>query len=86
MKSKKVVITNETGLHARPASTLVAFVKKYASDITLINGEKKANAKSIINVLTLGAKKGTEIEVQANGSDEDVAIEEITKFIEEIKE
>ena len=56
MVSKKVVVTNKTGLHARPASNLVAFCKNYNSKIFLSNGEKKVSAASIIHVLTLGVK------------------------------
>ena len=52
MVSKKVVVTNKTGLHARPASNLVAFCKNYNSKIFLSNGEKKVSAASIIHVLT----------------------------------
>ena len=48
--------------------------------------KKKANAASIINVLTLGAKQGTELEVIADGEDEAVAVEEIVKFISELEE
>lgn len=86
MVSKKVTLTNKTGLHARPASNLVAFVKKFKSTVFILNGEKKANAASIINVLTLGAKQGTELEVTADGEDEAVAVEEIVKFISELEE
>ena len=57
MVSKKVVVTNKTGLHARPASNLVAFCKNYNSKIFLSNGEKKVSAASIIHVLTLGVKQ-----------------------------
>ena len=86
MVSKKVTLTNKTGLHARPASNLVAFVKKFQSTVTIINGEKKANAASIINVLTLGAKQGTELEIVADGADEAIAVEEIAKYIADLKE
>lgn len=86
MVSKKVVVTNKTGLHARPASNLVAFCKNYNSKIFLSNGEKKVNAASIIHVLTLGVKTGTELEVIAEGEDEATAVEEVVKFIAELED
>lgn len=86
MVSKKVVVTNKTGLHARPASNLVAFCKNYKSKIFLSNGEKKVSAASIIHVLTLGVKTGTELEVIAEGEDEATAVEDVVKFIAELED
>lgn len=86
MVSKKVMVTNKTGLHARPASNLVAFCKKYKSKISLSNGEKTVSAASIIHVLTLGVKQGTQLEVIAEGEDEATAVEEIVAFIENLDE
>lgn len=86
MVSKKVVVTNKTGLHARPASNLVAFCKNYNSKIFLSNGEKKVSTASIIHVLTLGVKTGTELEVIAEGEDEATAVEDVVKFIAELED
>ena len=86
MVSKKVMVTNKTGLHARPASNLVTFCKKYNSKISLSNGEKTVSAASIIHVLTLGVKQGTQLEVIAEGEDEATAVEEIVAFIESLDE
>lgn len=86
MVSKKVVVTNKTGLHARPASNLVAFCKNYNSKIFLSNGEKKVSVASIIHVLTLGVKTGTELEVIAEGEDEATAVEDVVKFIAELED
>ena len=86
MVSKKVMVTNKTGLHARPASNLVTFCKKYNSKISLSNGEKTISAASIIHVLTLGVKQGTQLEVIAEGEDEATAVEEIVAFIENLDE
>ena len=86
MARKKVMVTNKTGLHARPASNLVTFCKKYNSKISLSNGEKTVSAASIIHVLTLGVKQGTQLEVIAEGEDEATAVEEIVAFIENLDE
>lgn len=80
------MVTNKTGLHARPASNLVTFCKKYNSKISLSNGEKTVSAASIIHVLTLGVKQGTQLEVIAEGEDEATAVEEIVAFIENLDE
>lgn len=86
MITKKVIMNNKTGLHARPASELVALVKKFESEIFIVNGDKKANAGSILNILTLGAKQGVELEIQADGADEQTALEAISSFIENLNE
>lgn len=85
MITKKVTVQSETGLHARPASQLVALLRNYKSDIKIINEPKNviANAKSMINLLTLSAKKGVELVVQCEGPDEQEALETTSKFLAE---
>ena len=77
MKQIELVIQNRTGLHARPAKVLVNLAKKFKSDISLQHAGKRANAKSMVSVLTLGAVSGSGITVQANGVDEEKAIAEL---------
>lgn len=74
MISETITITNETGLHARPASVFVSTASKFKSELTLQKGEKKVNAKSIMGVLSMGITKGTEITVSAEGPDEEEAM------------
>lgn len=81
MLSKNVKIISKQGLHARPASEVVAMVGRYNSTVFIISGTRKANAGSIINVLTLGAKEGTELEIQAEGDDEQEALEAVSNFL-----
>src|SRR5688500_7442002 len=81
MKQIEIVIHNRTGLHARPAKVLVNLAKQFKSDIRLQHGEKKANAKSMVSVLTLGVVSGSEITVQADGEDEEKAIAELETAI-----
>jgi len=81
MKQLEITINNETGLHARPAKTLVNLVKQFKSDIVIWNGEKKANAKSLISVLTLGASKGSQLKIEVNGEDEGTALAQIESAI-----
>ncbi|HLO28363.1 MAG TPA: phosphoenolpyruvate--protein phosphotransferase [Anaerolineales bacterium] len=81
MKQIEIVIQNRTGLHARPAKVLVNLAKQFKSDISLQHGDKRANAKSMVSVLTLGVVSGSGITVQANGVDEEKAITEIETAI-----
>lgn len=83
MITKTVTIINETGLHARPASTLVGMVRNLDCKIKLINGDIIADAKSIINIMTINAKKGTEITIECEGPDELEALEMTSKFLAE---
>ena len=79
---KKVTITNETGLHARPASQFVKKADKFKSKIEIIFGEKEVNAKSIMGVMSLGISQGTEITLKAEGEDEEEAINKLEAFIQ----
>ena len=81
MKQIEIVIQNRTGLHARPAKVLVNLAKQFKSDINLQHGAKRANAKSMVSVLTLGVVSGSRITVQADGVDEEKAIAEIEAAI-----
>lgn len=81
MKQIEIVIQNQTGLHARPAKVLVNLAKQFKADISLHYGAKRANAKSMVSVLTLGAVSGSSIMVQANGEDEDNAIADLEAAI-----
>lgn len=86
MKETNLVIKNETGLHARPAAMVVAEAGKYKSNLTIKKGEREVNIKSILGLLSLGASKGDEITVKADGEDENQAVEAIVKMIEDLKE
>ena len=77
MIRQKVTLKNETGLHARPASELVKLSNKFKSNIELEVGEKKASAKSILGIMSLGIKANTEIEIICDGEDEQSAMNEI---------
>jgi len=82
MKQLEIVIHNPTGLHARPAKVLVKLAKQFQSDIKIKHGEKTANAKSMVSVLTLGASKGSNVTVMVDGEDEETALAEIEAAIQ----
>lgn len=81
MISKKITIINKLGLHARAAAKLVAEAGHFASHIDIINDDKKVNGKSIMGVMALAATRGTEIEIQAEGEDEENAIAALVDLI-----
>ncbi|WLR51373.1 phosphocarrier protein HPr [Bacillus tianshenii] len=77
MAEKTFTVTSETGIHARPATTLVNTAGKYESDINLEYNGKKVNLKSIMGVMSLGIGKGAEVKVVATGDDENEALSAI---------
>ncbi|MDF2499416.1 MAG: Phosphotransferase system, phosphocarrier protein HPr [Anaerosporomusa subterranea] len=70
MQQSRIVLTNGSGLHARPAAQFVKKAAGFKSSVTVEANGKKADAKSILQLLSLGAKDGTEIVIAAEGSDE----------------
>lgn len=82
MLSKKIVITNPTGLHLRPAGNLCKVAMNYKSHITFSYGENTANAKSVLSVLGACIKCGDELEFRCEGPDEEDAMNAIISAIE----
>ena len=84
MVIKRTTIINKTGLHARTASKFTREANQYNSDITVVNCEtgKEGNAKSIINVIAMGLAKGIEVEIRAEGDDEQIAVDQLIELIE----
>lgn len=80
MKKFDYTITDEVGIHARPAGLLVKEAKKFASVVLVSREEKSADAKKLMALMGLGAKKGDTVTVSAEGSDEAEAIESLEKF------
>lgn len=74
-------IINKLGLHARAASRFVQLASGFEAEITLASNGKRVSGKSIMGVMMLAAGKGACIEIEADGSDETAAIEELTALI-----
>lgn len=79
MKTEKVVLKNETGLHARPASELTKLASKFKCDIKIKAEEKEINPKSILSIMSAGVKVNTELEIICDGEDEEIAITELVQ-------
>ncbi len=69
-----LIVNHKVGLHARPAASFVQTATQFKSDIRGAHGEREANAKSILSVLTLGAEQGAVITVCAKGEDASQAL------------
>ena len=81
MFSKEVVVQNHVGLHARPATFFIQKANEFKSSIWVEKDERKVNAKSLLGVLSLGITKGTSIQVIADGTDEQVAVNSLVELI-----
>ena len=81
MKQFTYVITDEAGIHARPAGLLVKEAAKFASTTTIAKGAKKGDLKRIFGVMALGVKKGEAITVTCEGADEDAAAAALEAFL-----
>lgn len=82
MVSKKVIITNPSGLHARPASVLAQAAGKCNSDVLIQYGSKTIQVKSILNIMAAAIKSGSEVEVQCSGDTEQEDLDKIVALIE----
>ena len=78
---ESVVITNQVGLHARPARLLVQAAAQFSSQIQVKCKDKTANAKSMIGILTLGAMLGDTLHLRAEGDDAQNAVNTLTELV-----
>lgn len=82
MITKSFVIKNSEGLHARPSGILVKAAQGFKSQIEVTTQSGKKNAKSVINLMSLGLKQNETLELTFAGEDELQASEKITQLIE----
>ena len=82
MIKKPITIQLSTGLEARPVAQLVQVASQFNSEIYVEIGRKKVNAKSIMGMMTLGLVTGESITVEADGTDEEQAVAEIEKYLQ----
>lgn len=81
LSSEAILIPNPTGLHARPAATLVALAKKFDSEVTLRRGDETANAKSIMAIMSMAVARGDKIIVSTHGPDAEAALDAVVEGI-----
>ena len=80
MIRKTIVIENKLGMHARPATLIVKAATKYRSEFKIRKDDMEINGKSIMGVMTLAAEYKSELELIADGVDEEYLIEEIAEL------
>ena len=81
MVKKDVVITNNIGLHARPATFFIQKANTYKSSIWIEKDDRKVNAKSLLGVLSMGIAQGMTIRLTADGVDESEALDGLTQLV-----
>ena len=81
MIRQSIKIQLPSGLEARPVAVLVQVASQYESAVYLEADGKRVNAKSIMGMMTMALKAGEKLIVEANGADEEAAIEGIEKYI-----
>ena len=82
MTSRDICIKNSVGLHARPATFFIQKANSFKSSIWVECGDRRANAKSLLGVLSLAIVKGTDITLIADGSDENAALDALAELID----
>ena len=78
---KEVLVQNQVGLHARPATFFIQKANEYKSSIWVEKEERRVNAKSLLGVLSLGIVGGTSIRIIADGPDEEEAVENLVDLV-----
>ena len=79
---KDVVVKNQVGLHARPATFFIQKANEFKSSIWVEKEERRVNGKSLLGVLSRGILGGTSIRIIADGSDEVAAVSDLVALIE----
>ena len=81
MVVKSVTITNQVGLHARPATFFIQKANEFRCSIWVEKDDRRVNAKSLLGVLSLGIVCGTPINIIADGADEVQAVETLAELV-----
>lgn len=82
MYSKDVMVQNQFGLHARPATFFIQKANEFRSSIWIEKEERRVNAKSLLGILSLGIIGGTQIKIIADGADEQAAVNALVELVE----
>ena len=82
MYVKDVVVQNQVGLHARPATFFIQKANEFKASIWIEKEERRVNAKSLLGILSLGIVGGTQTKIIADGSDEQVAVNALVDLVE----
>lgn len=81
MYDKEVLVENQVGLHARPATFFIQKANEFKSSIWVEKEERRVNAKSLLGVLSLGIVGGTNIRIIADGADDKEAVDSLVALV-----
>jgi phosphotransferase system HPr (HPr) family protein len=84
--SAEVSLPGDVDLHARPAAEFVRAAMRFESELWVASGQKEVDAKSLLSILALGAKRGTELRLRAQGPDAASALKELVELVEALHE
>lgn len=82
MYVKEVMVQNQVGLHARPATFFIQRANEFKASIWIEKEDRRVNAKSLLGILSLGIVGGTGIKIIADGPDEQVAVNSLVDLVE----
>ncbi len=82
----QVTLPHEVDLHARPAANFVKAAMRFSSKVWIATEEKEADAKSLLAVLALGARRGTSLRLRAEGGDAFEAVETLAATVADLRE
>ena len=83
MIHRQVEIINKLGLHARAAAKFVTLASGFQSEVQLAHNGNQVNGKSIMGVMMLAAAKGSSVELETEGPDEQAAMDALVSLIED---
>jgi phosphocarrier protein HPr len=81
MKRVEVTVVNKLGLHARPSAALTQTATKFSSEVWIAKGPRRVNGKSIMGVMMLAAARGATLVIEADGPDEDAALQALQTLV-----
>jgi phosphocarrier protein len=79
--TEKVIIQNQLGLHARPATMFADVAQAFTSSVSVKRGDETVDGKSIMHIMMLAAVKGTELEIRAEGDDADRCVRALADLV-----
>ena len=80
--TRRVTVVNEQGLHMRPLDVFVRCANQFDAQIGVIRDTERADGKSILSILTLGAEKGTQLLIEAKGRDAEAALAALVALVQ----
>lgn len=83
MFEKEVMVTSDSGMHARPAAMFVKLANRFPCEISVTKEDQSVNAKSIMGLMMLALHFGSVITIRAEGENEKQAVEELVTLVEE---